>query len=275
VSALQTPATARSTGTAPTRLARALDALAFEWTKLRSVRSNYITLLIAAAVTLGLTGIVAKGFSAAPANGQQNPIDPLASNFLAFAEYTGIPVTVLSTLVFTSEYGSGLIRSTFTAIPRRCTVLAAKAAVTGGAVLVIGEFLAFACFLLTQAILSGNPRHLSLADHGVLGGVLAAGFALAVFALIAVGIGAIVRHTAGGIAASLAVAFLIGALSLALPAPWNIRIGRFTPPFAAYQTILLHPQSGLLSPTLSLLVLIAWPAVILLAAAVVITRRDV
>jgi hypothetical protein len=274
VSALQTPATAQQ-AEPPTRLARALDALAFEWTKLRSVRSNYWTLLIAATVTLGLTGIVAKGFASAPANGQPNPIDPLASSFLAYAEYTGIPVTVLSTLVFTSEYGSGLIRSTFTAIPKRWTVLAAKAAVTGGAALVIGEVLAFVCFLLTQAILSGHAQSLSLADTGVLGSVLAAGFLLAVCALIAVGIGAIVRHTAGGIAASLAVVFLIGALCLALPAPWNTRIGKFTLPFAGYQTLVLHPQPGLLSPALSLLVLIAWPAVILLVAAVVITRRDV
>jgi hypothetical protein len=272
----QTIAAAPAADAPPPLLARARDALAFEWTKLRSVRSNYITLLIAAVVTLGLTAIVAQGFASTSTKGQPNPLDPLASNFLSFAEYTGIPVTVLSTLVFTSEYGSGLIRTTFTAVPRRWAVLAAKAAVTGAAALLVGVLLALACFLLTQGILAGHHQHsLSLADLRALEGVLAAGFALAVCALIAVGIGAIVRATAGGIAASLAVIFLLGALSLALPAPWNMRIGKFTVPFAVYQTLSLHPQPGLLSPALSFLVLIAWPAVILLAAAVVLTRRDV
>jgi hypothetical protein len=67
---------------------------------------------------------------------------------------------------------------------------------------------------------------------------------------------------------------LLALLCLFLPPPWNARIGRFTLPVAAYQVVALHPQAGLLPPALSLLVLLAWPAGILLAAAVVITRRD-
>ena len=68
--------------------------------------------------------------------------------------------------------------------------------------------------------------------------------------------------------------YLLAALCLFLPSPWNARIGRFTLPVAAYQVVALHPQAGLLSPARSLLVLLAWPAAILLVAAVVITRRD-
>jgi hypothetical protein len=73
---------------------------------------------------------------------------------------------------------------------------------------------------------------------------------------------------------AITVIYLLAVLCLVLPSPWNIRLGRFTLPFAAYQLVTLHPQPGLLSPGLSMLVLIGWPAAVLLAATLVITRRD-
>ncbi len=259
----------------PSRLARAHDALAFEWTKLRSVRSNYWTLLIAVAVTIGVTAIVAQSFATAPGSRGGAPLDPLASSFLSYAEYTVLPVTVLSVLVFTSEYASGMIRTTLAAVPRRRAVLAAKAAVTGTAALIVGELLAAGCFLLTQAILSGRGRGLSLTHPGVPGATAAAGATLAACALTGVAAGAIIRHTAGAIAAAITVIYLMAVLCLILPAPWNTRLGRFTLPFAAYQLVSLHPHAGLLAPGPSLLVVLGWPAGSLLAAAAVITRRDV
>jgi hypothetical protein len=260
--------------TAPSWLDRARDVLAFEWTKLQSVRSSRWTLAIAAIATLIITAIVAQGTASAPA-AQRSPFDVLAESFLAYAEYTILPVTVLSVLVFTSEYASGLIRTTFAAVPQRGLVLAAKAAVTGAAALVVGEILALTCFLLTQAIATGRHGGLSLAHPGVPGAVLAAGLALAACAMVGVAAGAIIRHTAGAIAAAIAVVYLLAVLCLLLPAPWNVRLGRFTMPFAAYQAVTLHPRAGLLPPWLSLVVLAAWPLVALLAGAAVLNRRDV
>ena len=267
-----TASPARAAG--PSLAIRGFDVLASEWTKLRSARSNYLTLLIAAAVTIGATVVVAHAIASTHGPPPPGPINALTGSFLAFAEYTVLPVSVLSVLVFTSEYGTGLIRTTFTAVPRRWAVLGAKAAVTGTVALLAGELLAFASFFLTQAILSGSHRGLSLARSGVPGAVLAAGLVLAACALVGLGLGAIIRHTAGAIAATVAVICLLPAACLFLPGPWNARIGRFTLPVAAYQVVALHPQAGLLSPALSLLVLLAWPAGILLTAAVVITRRD-
>jgi ABC-2 type transport system permease protein len=260
----------------PARLVRACEVLASEWTKLRSLRSNRLTLAIAAAVTLGLTAVAAETFVAAPGGGR-HPVasDPLATSFLAYAEYTVLPVTVLSVLVFTSEYGSGLIRTTFTAVPGRRAVLAAKAAVTGAAALVTGEVLAFACFFLTQAIFTGKHGGLSLAHPGALRAVLVAGCTLAACALVGVGVGAVIRHTAGAIAAAVTVVYLLAAACLALPQPWNVRLGRITLPFAAYADVAAHPPAGSLSAGLSLLILIAWPAATLVIAAIVLTRRDV
>jgi len=104
---------------------------------------------------------------------------------------------------------------------------------------------------------------------------LAAGCLLAACALIGVGLGAIIRHTAGAIAAAVGVIYLLGVFCLILPSPWNTRLGRFTVPLAAYQVVASHPLAGLLTPGLSMLVIIAWPAATLAAAAIVITRRDV
>jgi len=92
-------------------------------------------------------------------------------------------------------------------------------------------------------------------------------------AVLGLAFGAIIRHTAGAIAA-LPALFYLPLILLWLPPPWNHRIERFTLPVAAYQVVALHPATNLFDPALSLLVLIAWPAVALLAAAVLITRRD-
>jgi hypothetical protein len=67
--------------------------------------------------------------------------------------------------------------------------------------------------------------------------------------------------------------FYLPLILLSLPSPWNHRIEQFTLPFAAYQVVALHPATNLLTPALSLLVLITWPAIALAAAAVLITRR--
>ena len=116
---------------------------------------------------------------------------------------------------------------------------------------------------------------LGVSHPGVPGAVLAAGCALAACALVGLGLGAIIRHTAGAIAAAVAVIYLLGVFGLILPSPWGTRLGRFTMPFAAYQAVASHPLAGLLSPGLSMLVIIAWPAATLAAAAIVISRRDV
>jgi ABC-type transport system involved in multi-copper enzyme maturation permease subunit len=252
-----------------------MNVIISEWTKLRATRSNVWTLVIAAIATIGVTAIVARALGAArvapPAGG---PFTPLTASFLGYAEYAVLPVSILGVLAFTTEYSTGLIRITFTCVPRRRVVLAAKAAVTGAAALVAGEVLAFITFFLTQAMLADSHRGVSLSHPGAVRAVLAAGLLLAVAALTGGGRGAIIRHPAGAIAATVGVIYLITALCLVLPAPWNTRIGRFTLPMAAFQVITGQPRADLLAPWLSLLVVLAWPAVILLAAAVLITRLD-
>ena len=254
----------------PSVMVRARDILASEWIKFRSVRSAYWTPLITAVTAIGGSAIIALSGRNSEAS---SPFDPVAGIFVGWAEWPVIAVGVLGVLTFTSEYSSGQIRVTFSAVPHRLPVLAAKAAVAGLAALVAGEVLAFAAFFLSAAILSGHSRAISLSQPGTLGSVLAGGFVLTVVMLTGVALGAIIRHTAGAIIALPAVLYL-PLLTLTLPQPWNDRIGRFTLLSAAYQVIATHPSARLFSPWLSLAVLLAWPAVALLAAAILLTRRD-
>ncbi len=267
-----TTVAARPAGPAqPSHAVRARDLLTSEWTKLSSVRSTYWTLLIAVVTAVGLSAVVAVAFAAPPATAGP-PIDPMLPSF-ASLEYAVLAVGVLGVLTFSSEHTTGLIRTTFTAVPRRRAVLAAKAAVAGMVTLVVGELVSFASFLLAQAILSGHHLGVSLSHPGAPVAVLADGILLSVCTLVGVGLGAVIRHTAGAVAALAGLIYLPAILGL-LPAPWNDRIGRFTLFYAAQQAVALHPKAGLFSPALSMLVLVTWPAAALLAAAVLITRRD-
>jgi ABC-2 type transport system permease protein len=101
--------------------------------------------------------------------------------------------------------------------------------------------------------------------------VVSAGISLCAIALVGVALGAIIRHTAGAVAALPALIYL-PLVALTLPAPWNERIGRFTMLAASNQLVSLHPRAGLLSPMLSMVVLLAWPGVGLAVAAFLINR---
>src|SRR5579859_2699940 len=263
------PATPRP-ALVPSLAVRARDVLACEWTKLVSVRSTYWIMLVAVVSPVAISGLVAATLGNAPRRGAR--IDPLLPGLLSL-EYAVLSVAVLGVLAFSTEYGTGLIRTTFAAMPRRRAVLAAKAGVLGLVTVAAGELVAFASFLITQGVLSGHHLGVSLSAPGVAGAVLAEGLLLFVVAMLGLAVGAIVRHTAGGIAVVVGVIIVPGILAV-LPAPWGSRLGRFTLVDAAHQVTALHPATNLFAPALSLVVLLAWPALALLAAAVLITRRD-
>ena len=112
-------------------------------------------------------------------------------------------------LAVTSEFSSGMIRATFAAAPRRPLVLAAKAAIVAAVTLVAGEILAFVAFGVGEAVLKSQFPHAALGQPGVLRAVLMAGAYPALIALIGLGLGALIRHTAGAISAVVGVLFVL------------------------------------------------------------------
>ncbi|HEY1920260.1 MAG TPA: hypothetical protein VGH27_32215 [Streptosporangiaceae bacterium] len=263
---------APSTRPAPPPIAaRARDLLVSEWTKLRSVRSTYWTLLVATITPIAAGALIAFAFTAGPHT--QRSVDPMLPGFVSL-EYAVLAIGTLGVLTITAEYSSGLAATTFAAMPRRWAVLAAKATVTGLVALIAGETASFTSFFIIQAILARKHLGVSLAHPGAAGAVAAEGALLMVCALLGLGVGTLIRHTAGGLATLVGLLFLPAILGV-LPAPWNDRVDRFTVFYAAGQVVELHPNAGLLSPALSLVVLLTWVAAALAGAAVVITRRDV
>jgi len=135
-------------------------------------------------------------------------LDGLGFGVLAFG--------VLGVLATSTEYGTGLIRATLTAVPRRGTVYAAKVLVVAALTLLFGELFAFITFFLGQAVLSGRHLDVSLTDPGVLRAVSSAGLYLCVIALVGSGLGALIRHTAGATAAMFGLVFLAYGIGRAL-----------------------------------------------------------
>jgi ABC-2 type transport system permease protein len=267
-------ATARLTAAGPvswfTDLARA------EWIKFRSTRSTYFGLLAAAAAALLVGLLVAQSMGSRWTHlslAKRAGLDPLAITFRGF-DVAQLIIGTLGVLLITSEYSTGLIRTTFAAVPQRRAVLAAKAVVAGTVALVAGELLSFAAFFPAQALLHTTGISLPITSPGALRGVVAMGLFLAVVAVLGVGLGALIRHTAGAIAALFGVIFLVPGIVSALPAPWDNRIGKWLPHDLIGQLTSVHLQSGDLSRPASLAVLLAYPVAFLGAAAWRLRHRD-
>jgi hypothetical protein len=181
-----------------------------EWIKLRSLRSTYLTMLCAIALGAGLgfldTTSVAHHW-AGMSTQDRAAFDPVGDSFtgLVFAQ---LAFGVLGVLAISTEYGTGMIRTTLAAAPRRGTLFTAKALVVGAVALVLGEVFAFGTFLLGQAMLAAGHLDVSLTGPGVLRAVAGAGLYLWVVAMVGYGVGALVRHTAGAIAVMFGIIFL-------------------------------------------------------------------
>ena len=252
------------------------DLIRAESIKFRSTRSTYYALLALVLVGVGVSALIGKSVAdqwphLAPV--ERASFDPLGTTLRGF-DVGQLIIGALGVLMISSEYSSGLIRMTFTAVPQRRSVLMAKAYVIGVTSLVVGEAAAFAGFFVAQALLKPTGVSLSIGSPGALGAVASMGLYLAAVALMGLALGALLRHTAGGISALFALVFILPGVVSALPSPWDTRIGGWLPNNLAGQLIAQHPDPAFLSRTSSLIVLIAYPVVFLAAAAWRLGRSD-
>jgi ABC-2 type transport system permease protein len=250
-----------------------------EWTKLRTVRSTYWTILAAVVAMVGLSAILCAVYVAQYAHVSAsdkatfNPASlSLTGSFLA-----QLAIGVLGVLAITNEYGSGMIRATFAAVPQRLSVLAAKATVFTGVTLAIMTAASFAAFILGQSILSAKGVGTSLGAPNVLRTVFGAGLYLAVLGLLALALGTIIRKTAGAIAAILGLILVVPAVASLLPSSMSA-FQKFLPSNAG-QTLIdggsrQASSTPQLAPWAGFGVFCLWAAVALVIAAVMLLRRD-
>jgi ABC-2 type transport system permease protein len=229
--AVTTEATHLSTLPTPSGRAGLVGTLRSEWTKIRSVRSTYWTLLVLFLVCVGL-GVLITALTAAHWS-QTSPadrasFDPTRNSLLGlyFGQFV---IVVLGALTITSEYSTGMMRTSLTAMPRRGILYLAKALIFTVVALVIGEITSFITFFIGQALLSGKHIDTTLGAPNVLRAVIGGGLFIAVCGLFALGIGGIVRHTAAAISTAIGLLFVLPIIVNFLPSSWTNDIMRWLP----------------------------------------------
>jgi ABC-type transport system involved in multi-copper enzyme maturation permease subunit len=247
-----------------------------EWTKIRSLRSTFWTLLVTAGLTVGLGCLFALGRT----SGRQ-PIGPdfNAAGFPFNALFLSqLAIGVLGVLIITAEYSSGMIRTTFTAVPQRGYVLAIKATVFALVTFVVAALTTFTTFFASQWILNrATPRlGVSLTSPNALRIVVGAALYLTLCGLLGVALGALLRSTPAAITTLAGLLFILPILMNFLPVSWHRdAIARWLPSNAGFQIIEKTTQPLQFTAWVGLAVLAGWVAITFAVALVLLNRRDV
>jgi len=258
------------------RVTQARVALS-EWTKFVSLRSTRWSLGVGFLLTIALPivfGAVTASHWAHMSAGERagrNPLDIA----LAGVNVAQLAIAVLGVLVITGEYSTGMIRSSLIAVPKRLPVLWAKIGVYAVVSFVLTVPAVIIAFFASQAVLSRHHiLQISFGDPGVARSLLGGALYVMLVGIFALGIGAIVRNTAGGIATFAGIFFVIPPLMNILPLSWNNAISQYLPSEAGRQLFSLHQGAHSLSPTMGGLLMVGYCALAVAVAAVLLVRRD-
>jgi ABC-2 type transport system permease protein len=249
------------------------ETLHAEWIKFWSVRSTFWSTAMLFVLGAGLTTLVCAASAGwlASAEADQSPLSFVTWG-LMFAQITAI---ALGTLVVTSEYGTGMIRATLAATPRRGSVLAAKALVLSGTLFVVGTVTAFAGYLGGNWFLDNKGVGIALSDDGVLRSMFGSGLYMAGLGLFAAAVGLLIRHTAAALSVVLALVFVVGNMAFLLPGTWGEWTAKLMPGNAGSGIATpLSFDPGLLDPWVGFAVFTAEVTVALVAGYAVFRRRD-
>jgi ABC-type transport system involved in multi-copper enzyme maturation permease subunit len=248
------------------------QAVAAEASKLASLRSTKLILAITAVGTMLVTFLSTNGAAHHPRQWYQfSGWDP-TNQAMAGLAIGSLALGVLGVLVVSGEYGSGTMRSSLAAVPRRETLFAAKATVVGLLTLVVGQILSLGAFFFGQAILStGVAPTANLGQPGVLRAVVLTGAFLSLFALLGLGLGFVIRHTAGAIATFAGVTLLAPILLQTVAGHPD----KFTPAIIfANSVAAVAPQHDQLSATIGFMLMVLYTVAALAVGAVVLLKRD-
>lgn len=273
----QTPAPAASVSVATSRATAnagvtSRRVVRSEWIKFRSLRSTRYALAAVALAIIGLGVFMAIGEVVADDVSRKGPVDALGGSLsgVGFAE---LLASALGVLLVTGEYSSGSIRLTFTAVPRRLTVLVAKAVVAALTVFTTAMVSTLLAFTVAQRLLARDDITLSWTAPGVPRALIGAALYLAVVSVMGVGFGWLLRSTAGALMALFAVFYLLPIIEILLPASTGDRIGPYLPSNAGSAVMRLAP-GPLLEPWTGFAVFVGYALLTLAGAALVLRRRD-
>lgn len=276
---------------APTRepaepAARFTDLLAAEWIKLRSLRSTYwvLALSVVVAVVINVNAVHSDfPYIDQPLRPGEHPYryDPIDHGLNDIGAYLMmLAAASIGAISVFGEYATGMVRTTFAAVPARGAVVAAKVAVIGAVTLVLGVTVSTASFFLTNAMLSSRHVGLSIGDPGALRCVAAYALIVPVCGLIGIAFGAVLRHATASIVGIVALLFIVPLLFGGTRYEVLTRIGHCLPS-SAEERLVVNPESmttfGRYPAAIgtSWIVLAAWAAVSVAVAVTVVRKRDV
>ena len=285
--------------------------IASEFTKLRSVRSTYWTIAALIITSVGVAAIIGFGASSSIHNQPWNKAGTDATQLSLgfFFEIGQLIIAVIGAMTITSEYSTGMIRTSLTAMPRRGTVYLGKLIVLTSVTLVVSLVTSFVSFFVGQAVLSGAgvsaslfhtttvPANVNMSPgpngqngppnytfvgtdvvHAstVLTAVVGTALFVTVVALIAFGLGAIIRHTAGAITSTIGLMFVLSIIIQLLPDTWRWDIMRFFPDAAGRViSVTIGPDNPhLWSAWPQFLVTVIWAVVLVGAGGYLFRKRD-
>jgi ABC-2 type transport system permease protein len=252
------------------------DVLRSEWVKLRSVQSTFWALTVTVVLGVGLGAVIsaaaAHGYAKMSVSGKLS-WDPTGVSQAGVA-IASLAIVVLGVLCISSEYSSGMIRTSLIAVPKRGRVLAAKSLVFAGVTFVVGEVTCFVAFFAGQALISGHAPHAALGDPGVARAVVGGGLYLAALAVLSVAAGALLRHPAAAIAAMMAVVLVLPLIAGALPDSWRNPVIEFWPTQAGMQFTSVYHSAHTLQPWPGFGVMCLFVAIVYAIAWTLLDRRD-
>jgi ABC-2 type transport system permease protein len=256
----------------PTRPATTIRRhLKGEWTKLRTLPSTWRMAAFAVVLAIGFTAAIALAqLSRHSMTAQQVQSFDATSASLFGVIIVATLLGVLAVRTVTAEYSTGMIRSTFTAMPSRRMVLGAKAATVAAFVFPIALLVDIAGFELGQRIFTGDHLQVALSHPGVPRAIVFGAVAASLVAIIGVGLGGLIRHTAG--ATTTLTLIIVGGVILDQLLPAGLR--EYLPGTAIQAAITVHRSAGLLTPNAAIAVLGAYAAITLAAAMIRVAHRD-
>src|SRR5262252_3439292 len=219
-----------------------LRVMRAEWTKLRTQPSAYWGLLTAVILVVGFgIGYSLLRVARPPRGAATASFDPAAIS-LSGVQLAQIAVGALGVLLVTSEYATGLVRTTFAAVPRRLPTLWGKAVMLATAITVVSLPAAFAAFAGGQSILSRRHLSVPLGHPGVARAVIGCALYLAVIGLLGLGLGALIRNAAGGIATLLGLLYGLPLVAGFLPGSIPADVTKFLPASAGQAVATVQPD---------------------------------
>jgi ABC-type transport system involved in multi-copper enzyme maturation permease subunit len=254
-----------------------LDLVKSEWTKIRTVRSTMWTIGVTIVLGIGIGALVCavtRGHWDSMNLGSRLSFDAPATSLVGMfiAQFS---VGILGVLVISAEYSTGTIRATFSSAPNRTRVFAAKVAVFGLLSFVVAEVTSFVAFFLGQFLLSAPATHATLSSPGAFRAVFGGGLFVCVLGLIGLGLGTVIRHTAGAISAFVAILLILPIIVQTLPNQLSLDVRRFMPDRIGVN--LIQTKGSLFdsfSPWAGLLILCLYALGLLIIGNSLLERRD-